>query len=72
MHSRQLFRLVLLAGISIYLTGPTLAANQYKTRCHADAKRVCKMDNDIKAEGCLKQHLSELTPACKAFLTKGK
>lgn len=28
------------------------------------------MDNDVKAQGCLKQHLNELTPACKAFLTK--
>jgi hypothetical protein len=31
---------------------------------------VCHMANEIKAQGCLKQHLSEVTPACKAFLTK--
>lgn len=72
MHSRQLFRLALLAGISIYFTDATLAANPYKTPCHGDAKRVCKMSNEIKAQGCLKQHLGELTPACKAFLTKKK
>jgi hypothetical protein len=30
------------------------------------------MDNEVKAQGCLKQHLSELTPACKAFLAKKK
>lgn len=28
------------------------------------------MDNEIKAQGCLKQHLSEVTPACRAFLDK--
>jgi hypothetical protein len=65
--------LALLAGISIYLTDAALAAkNPYKTPCHGDAKRVCKMDNEVKAQGCLKQHLSELTPACKAFLAKKK
>ena len=72
MHSRQLLRLGLLAGIAIFLSDAALAANQYKTPCNRDAKRVCNMDNDVKAQGCLKQNLGVLTPACKAYLAKAK
>ena len=70
MQNGKTLHLVVLASISLFLTDVTLAKDAYKTPCRADAKRVCHMDNDVKAQGCLKQHLSEITPACKAFLTK--
>ncbi|WP_296747209.1 hypothetical protein [Mesorhizobium sp.] len=70
MQNRKPLQLALLASISLFLTDAALAKDAYKTPCHADALRVCKMTNDINAQGCLKQHLSEITPSCKAFLTK--
>lgn len=70
MRNRKSLQLALWACISLFLTDAALAKDAYKTPCRADAKRVCHMDNEVKAQGCLKQHLSEVTPACKAFLTK--
>lgn len=70
MQNGKTVQLALLAFISLFLTDAALAKEAWKTPCRSDAKRVCHMDNEIKAQGCLKQHLSELTPACKAFLTK--
>lgn len=70
MRNRKSLQLALLACISLFLTDAALAKDAYKTPCRADAKRVCHMDNEVKAQGCLKQHLSELTPGCKAFLSK--
>jgi hypothetical protein len=72
MHSRKSLGIAVLAGLSISFTSAALAANPYKTPCRSDAKRICKMQNDVKAQSCLKQHLNEVTPACKAFLTKSK
>ena len=70
MRNRKSLQLAFLACLSLFLTDAVLAKDAYKTPCRKDAVRVCHMDNDVKAQGCLKQHLSELTPACKAFLTK--
>ncbi|TPN88338.1 hypothetical protein FJ987_21160 [Mesorhizobium sp. CU2] len=70
MLSRKSLKMAFLAGMSLFLTEAVSAKDAYKTPCRADAKRICHMDNDVKAQGCLKQHLSELTPACKAFISK--
>lgn len=70
MQNRKPLQLALLASISLFLTDAASAKDAYRTPCRTDAKRVCHMDNEIKAQGCLKQHLSEVTPACKAFLDK--
>jgi hypothetical protein len=70
MQNRKSLQLALLACISLFVTDAASAKDATKTPCRADAVRVCHMANEIKAQGCLKQHLSEITPACKAFLTK--
>ncbi|AEH87434.1 MULTISPECIES: hypothetical protein [Mesorhizobium] len=70
MQNQTSFQLAFFASISFFVTDVALAKDATKTPCRADALRVCHMANEIKAQGCLKQHLSEITPACKAFLTK--
>ncbi|MBZ9761585.1 hypothetical protein LB553_11955 [Mesorhizobium sp. CA8] len=70
MRKQKTFELVLLASISLFLADAALAKDAYKTPCRADAQRLCKMVDNAKGLSCLKQHISELTPACKAFLSK--
>ena len=61
-----------LAAPALVVTDYSLAANPYKTPCTGDGKRLCHMQNQAKAEACLKQHLAEVTPACRTYLTKNK
>ena len=64
---------ITLAVLGLGLSGtPALAAG--KGVCNDDAKRLCA--GVKKGEGrlatCLAQHAAELTPACRAKITKGK
>ena len=70
MRKQKSLGLALLASISLFLTDAVLAKDAYKTPCRADAQRLCKMPDNAKGLSCLKQHISELTPACKAFISK--
>lgn len=72
MRACYLFQLSFVAAISLLAANSAFAANPYKTPCTADGKRICSTQDVAKAESCLRQHMSELTPACKAYLTKKK
>ncbi|TPI41946.1 hypothetical protein FJW07_05435 [Mesorhizobium sp. B3-1-9] len=70
MRKQKTLGLALLASSSLFVADVALAKDAYKTPCRADAQRLCKMVDNAKGLSCLKQHISELTPACKAFLSK--
>ncbi|TPI19795.1 MULTISPECIES: hypothetical protein [unclassified Mesorhizobium] len=70
MRKQKTLGLALLASSSLFLADVASAKDAYKTPCRTDAQRVCKMVDNAKGLSCLKQHISELTPACKAFLSK--
>ena len=72
MPASKMFQLTIAAAISLVVANNALAANPYKTPCTADGKRICSTQNAAKAESCLRQHMAELTPACKAYLAKKK
>ncbi|WP_421916825.1 hypothetical protein [Mesorhizobium sp.] len=40
------------------------------SRCRADIKRLCHKTPMGEVASCLKQHMSELSPACKAKYSK--
>ena len=40
------------------------------SRCGADIKRLCHKTPAKQVASCLKQHMSELSPACKAKYSK--
>jgi hypothetical protein len=70
MRKQKSLGLALLASVSLFLADAALAKDAYKTPCRADAQRLCKMVDNAKGLSCLKQHISELTPACKTFRSK--
>lgn len=61
---------VLVAAMTLLVTSYALAKDPTKTPCTRDGQRICKTQNVASAESCLRQHLAELTPACKAYLAK--
>jgi len=40
------------------------------SRCGTDIKRLCQKTPANQVASCLKQHMSELSPACKAKYSK--
>lgn len=62
---------LVLAGTPVSAQGTA----QERSACEGDAFKFCFSDiPDVsKIEACMKQHMSELTPACRAeFQPKGK
>lgn len=76
MRVDRICRLAILAALAFGATqvayARNLSSNPYKTPCHDDRLRLCSAVSPGKAGGCLKQHLNDLSPACKAFVTKDK
>ena len=44
----------------------------HKTPCFHDRIRLCPQSAPDKAGNCLKQHMSQLTPACRAYEQRKK
>ncbi|WP_315923344.1 hypothetical protein [Mesorhizobium sp. SP-1A] len=72
MRATRIAAVIFSAALAFVGANNAFAANPYKTPCTADGKRVCAMQNQAKAESCLRQHMDQLTPACKTYLTKKK
>ncbi len=63
-----------LAGVFCLAIATGAAAEEVDRPCVADANKLCK---DVKPGGgniarCLKEHSSELSPACKSNIAKAK
>ena len=73
----RMFGSGLLAGLSLLtavMASPVEArnpsSNPYRTPCHDDRIRLCSTASPGKAGSCLKKHINELSPACKAQVKK--
>lgn len=65
--------LTLLAGVFCLSLSASVAAEEAKP-CAEDAARLCKgvQAGEGRVARCMKQHESELSPACKANIAKAK
>lgn len=63
---------VLLVAFAILLAIPRLSLAQTGGPCHDDIQRLCKDAGPGGVPGCLHQHASELSPACKARIGEAK
>lgn len=68
MHKDRLLQISFLATMALLVADSAFA--QYNTPCTGDGRRLCGTRNAAVAEPCLRQHLDELSPACKAYLAK--
>jgi hypothetical protein len=68
----------LLAASLVVLTAATSAnaatRDQQSKACRGDAMHFCAIDipNEGKIIACMKQHIDELSPACRAMFKGGK
>ena len=63
---------VLLVAFAILVVIPALSSAQMVGPCREDIQRLCKDMGPGGVAGCLHQHASELSPACKARLAEVK
>ncbi|KQZ33423.1 hypothetical protein ASD50_01170 [Mesorhizobium sp. Root552] len=70
MHKDRLLQISFLATMALLVADSAFA--QYNTPCTPDGRRLCGTRNASVAEPCLRQHMDELSPACKAYLAKKK
>lgn len=59
-------------GVAQAVHARNMTSNPYRTPCHDDRLRLCSKVAPGNAGKCLRQHLNDLEPACKAFVTKKK
>ena len=70
------YRALFAAGVAALLTvGAAHAASQdeQEKACRGDAMHFCSAEipNKDKITACMKQHISELSPACRAMFKQG-
>jgi hypothetical protein len=61
--------------VLVAATSATAATRDEQTKaCRGDAMHFCAVDipNEEKITACMKQHLDELSPACRAMFQDGK
>lgn len=59
---------VVIAAIAGVAQARNTSSGPYKTPCRDDRLRLCSAAKPGKAGKCLKQHMDDLSPACKTFL----
>jgi cysteine rich repeat protein len=62
----------LLVVCAILLAIPTISSAQAGGPCRDDIQRLCKNAGPAGVRGCMREHASELSPACKARLAEVK
>lgn len=72
MPGTPIFRTIILGAVIAAVAGVAQARNTssapYKTPYRDDRLRLYSAAKPGKAGKCLKQHMDDLSPACKAFL----
>ncbi|WGS53491.1 hypothetical protein LFL96_20740 [Paraburkholderia sp. D15] len=72
-------RLQALCAVALFALGAATAASaasrdEQTKACRGDAMHFCAADipNEDKITACMKQHVDELSPACRAMFKGGK
>jgi hypothetical protein len=71
-HAFIAFSLVALSAIP--LSADAASRDEQEKACRGDAMHFCSAEipNEDKITACMKQHVAELSPACKAMFKEGQ
>lgn len=61
---------VLFAVLGLFAAGAANAHDVGTSRCRTDIKRLCQKTPTGQIASCLKKHMNDLSPACKAKYSK--
>lgn len=66
--------LVVLGGSAAATVATAASRDEQTHACRGDAIHFCaaEIPNEAKITACMKRHIDELSPACRAMFTNGK